>query len=874
MRKNADPKLWTNESAIAIGIRNIGTSITSSVKKESDLKKIEGKVFAELRDTEEGRRFIAQDLMRLTEMAKQRDASISTKGNPFIFYVKFFNEEDKNTVINFNQKAFEFTKMPYEWGQEKGGKNKKEYEKAKAEYEKARDEILKIKASREGAGDKGRAMLEVLEIDNAIQMEQLLNTHPEFEKALADFGRSAGGKEMVKTAGNFLQTITGGKNLTNKLLIAGGFSARMLARGAVALSGATIITAFAAPVIGGVVGGLRGVLRANKTLDEREKQARHGQKDTTKEKVRMVDVAPLTNGLEKMAHQAEMATSDEERAKILGKLAVVIEYAQEQIEKGQVNFGDAKSALANQFNFVNNLNRALVLKEMNIEKTNMELKKRIDGLIETQGNKIDWKIYQARNTFIKKQAIKGAAMGAGFATLGYGVRWFGEHMGWWGGGQTPTGVRGTVTQPAGGTRVLAESAGGKAPITYDTSEGFIERTKSWMSGHGGFWETEKEKLNHEEMARNLKSILQKDIPKPPPPATSSVIASNLHEDIKINLMVVHKGEGVEHTFIRQIEHNPKLAQELGFKGDIKDAKALRVFAGREAHVVATQTGYVDNAGHEVRVMEADKVAYELKAENGHPIVIEKTIDGKILGIYDDKEGYEFGKNPDNPYEKEINTTQQPIKIPATPPGEIHQTAEPPAAPEPTPPTVEEATATVLKKYPPTKTPEAAIAAGRGAYGGNIQYGTTSSAYGTNTGPGYDINPEGIREHGEHFLGLTPEQNDFLNHHMEFVGKNPFHLTGEKLIETYEVYKENIANIFRDNTEIEIWKDIKDMKASEFLQSKDYKGSNIMNYFHELQEVTKLKPKGGIITRAETTNEYIIRALQKIAKLGKLKQFRP
>ncbi len=94
--------------------------------------------------------------------------------------------------------------------------------------------------------------------------------------------------------------------------------------------------------------------------------------------------------------------------------------------------------------------------------------------------------------------------------------------------------------------------------------------------------------------------------------------------------IVHKGEGIENVFIRQIEHDPKLAQSLGFHGKPED---LHAFAQREAHVLAFKEGYVDNKGHEIYVSEGDKVAYEIKVDNGHAIIEERSVaDNSILNI--------------------------------------------------------------------------------------------------------------------------------------------------------------------------------------------------------------------------------------------------
>jgi hypothetical protein len=117
-----------------------------------------------------------------------------------------------------------------------------------------------------------------------------------------------------------------------------------------------------------------------------------------------------------------------------------------------------------------------------------------------------------------------------------------------------------------------------------------------------------------------------------------------HEAEQMQDATIHKGEGIENAFIKQIEHNHGLAEQLakesGFKGDLNDAKVLHEFAGREAHVLAIKEGYVDNAGHEVWIKEGNKVAFEIKMENGHVTVLEKTVDGEIIGAH--HEGDKFG----------------------------------------------------------------------------------------------------------------------------------------------------------------------------------------------------------------------------------------
>jgi len=172
-----------------------------------------------------------------------------------------------------------------------------------------------------------------------------------------------------------------------------------------------------------------------------------------------------------------------------------------------------------------------------------------------------------------------------------------------------------------------------------------------------------------------------------------------------------------------------------------------------------------------------------------------------------------------------------------------------------------------------ETPPIRQATVRGAYGSNKEYGTTSRAYGTNTGPGYDINPEGIRAPGEFSPGLSARDNLTLRTHPEFVQNNPFHLTEEKLIEAYRVHEKNIAHIFQSHSSgMKAWEDMKNLEARELLENKNPDPNNLlMSYIQKLHNITKVPPRGGVIRQAETAEHYIARALQWAAKIGKLSQ---
>lgn len=90
----------------------------------------------------------------------------------------------------------------------------------------------------------------------------------------------------------------------------------------------------------------------------------------------------------------------------------------------------------------------------------------------------------------------------------------------------------------------------------------------------------------------------------------------------IDAATVRKGEGIEHSFIRQLTAYPQIVEgvtlkigekdyDLTYQGDEDDAKAVKKWAGRTAHLIAIFAGYADKTGKQVRVKAADKVAYGL-----------------------------------------------------------------------------------------------------------------------------------------------------------------------------------------------------------------------------------------------------------------------
>ena len=351
--------------------------------------------------------------------------------------------------------------------------------------------------------------------------------------------------------------------------------------------------------------------------------------------------------------------------------------------------------------------------------------------------------------------------------------------------------------------------------------------------------------------------------------------------------VVHQGQGVEHALIRQIENNPKLAQELGYTGDIDDKAALHAFAGKEAHVIALDTGYADNAGHEIRVAEADKVAYELKTENGQPVVTERTVDGTVTDMHHvgdkfetEREKYEYqyqktppmespvmGASPNVAVENEIGRDAfrdvrfgenlQEHAITSNIPAEHHFRTE-------------EAIRTQLgEQYKSIDTTKIAPEGGnilgdnpipRPQPGGVIWKG--ESAEESNTGPL-------IVSHG-----IT---NGLVGNH--------FALGTESLKEVNNLYEHNLHTIFpaaSGEFSLAPWiTDFSHRDAHHLLENSMEANATdpnspfdqMVHYMHKLKDLAPdIKPRNGFLgIGKEDAAHWIARALQSLAKNGKLDQ---
>ncbi len=816
--------------------------VVNSIFRETDLKDLEKKVFEKLKDSFEGRELIRKDLEIICKRVSAQKVEQNSTGEAFVFYLD--NELHTPEEATFNSKANEFAKIPYEWGQEGGGKHKKVYGKARAEYQKAREELLRI-AGTKSPEERERTLLTLLEADNAVLMEQLLNTHPEFEEALDDFGKSAGGKEIIKTGWNFLQTLTGGKNTTNKLIAAGGFGARMLARGAAVTSGTTIITAIAAPIIGGAVGGLRGRIRANETLDEKLKGARHGKKDESKEAANTVSAENLSKRLEDLIRAYEQEPTmwfrggdqegevlladgkavDRKESKLVShnridQLKRRIEFTRSKIEAGLVDFGDAKKALNNQYKLIENLNRALVIGATLEDTTRKDIDARLEQFLSYKHDNI----IAAQNAFIKKQMWKGVAMGAGFATAGYTLRYVGEHLGWWG------------ENGAGGVTKKIETPG-------SGSHGSLDKSIKLTSSHGG--EQEKIELvsSHDHTTPKVDTVKLvashgKDETEILSPSETTAPAITFTEQ---SIKFEHGTGGIQGVIDLRAQikgRYPDLSKAPQSVQDfMKEPNATKLAIKLGLFQPGTEDGKESALIGEGSVLKFD--------EHGN-LSLHNTLNGKentlIHGNSAEVEKY-HGNMFDSDHSAQVHIEPSPdeqiVKIPE---GAKSYPIDHPANPE-----VAAARAKVLVGMEEAASKQQA---------GSTAAETAQAEHVTTAKPGR--------------VNMLEEYKNIRKGNSHFA-KNPFDLTPANLVDAYETHQRNIKFLFPED-KIGDWEALKKLKAKDWVQggaiSDDF--DPFTKYLNKLSNATGLDPRGWRLFGGYETNEsYIERALQKAASLRKL-----
>lgn len=406
----------SNQYSQKVSKTNFFGRIWLGIKKDFEIAKL-GKSEAE-KAVSGGIDFHKETLSQLIEGVKGQDLKVKiVEGGKL--EAQYLNpehlnlsEEEKIKIGEFNKIATEFSRMPEEYSfGTADGKSKNKYNEVRCGYDKKVEEVLVI-LHKHGSSDS-EAMLYMNTKDREIKLNQFLNISPDAEKELTNMKEKSAWSATV------------GKVLTERVIYAGvGALTRTISVAMPLAVGASFGAALA--------GGIFSVRRASGELKEREIKNRKGVEDKSGQAKNFIDCAVLEEKLLDSMNKLKSAdVVGEERKKIVNSLKMRIDYTQDKISKGLVNWGGNNESIGNRYSLIKKLSEVAIQSSFfegdNEKRHQLELK--LGGYLMWR----DKRINKNQRNYIIKQGLKGAGIAAGCAFAGYAIRHFAGE--WFGGGK-------------------------------------------------------------------------------------------------------------------------------------------------------------------------------------------------------------------------------------------------------------------------------------------------------------------------------------------------------------------------------------------------------------------------------------------------------
>ncbi len=578
-------------------------------------------------------------------------------------------------VSDYNEAANRLQSIPYEWSLEKeGSKHRLAYEKALTIYKNIEADVLKIRSY--GIGGEEGAMIRMSELKSEIMLAQLVNTHPDIEEVFSDLNKGASGKDILKT----LARMSGTQNTEKTALAVGGYLLRTGTRYAFGF--------IAAPVVGAVLGGLRAKMRAEDILQMRNKLARAGIQDWSKEASRMMDASMTTRKISFIIKELRKDLPSEVKIKKAQELRRRIEFTEQQLERGLVHFGTQEDALTVQYELLQAINNARIYVAINETEVDTEVNKRVEALLTYKGMKVG----ETQKKYIKDQMKRGAMYGAGFATFGYLLKYLTEHT-----EQIEQSTESNTEKPQQVEEKLVNEDTIKKPvsvakpdeiskpITKDTAQTIVDTKNSAQENiEAANGNTDNQKVSKDNVISKEKSNVQKPFKDVGQDKKSATVKETPETKPKLeaptqknsspvlDLAVVKKGEGVTFAFKQQIDANPELgkalAKQIGYAGKVGTPDFYKV--------LGEKFGYINEKGEWIGVKgTGSDTAYQFEKQGNGYVVNEYHKEGsawvkgeshalgeKFEGSeYENKYEY-FGKNKINSNRENASGILKPEKI--------------------------------------------------------------------------------------------------------------------------------------------------------------------------------------------------------------------
>ncbi len=399
----------------------------------SEKKVLENEKEEEARVRAGGMAVHGEMLAKLVSEMKERgpEANFSAKGELVVNYGKELegmSESCKEALVVFNELAHRESNETYEDNLVRSRKELSEEKKNRSPYEEAKAHLME---EMEKSGISRRKVLEyITDVDSRVTMNQFQTSRPDAINALGD----------IEDRG-FWGTIGKSIGVERGLYTAGGFALRSV--------GTAAFGFIAAPLNAAVIGGFRSWDRAKAELRERDRAQRKGSSLQTETALNMIKADGERGAVEKLhmllervrdidiqmelilADKNEEHTPEEivtltldeeqlrtERAGILKSLTARLEFTEDKLRLGRVNFGEEESV--NQYNLLRALAEAKIrLQEVDFDGVNgVKKEELLDARIDRFLNFKEEKISKIRRKYVRREVAEGALIAGGYGLLG------------------------------------------------------------------------------------------------------------------------------------------------------------------------------------------------------------------------------------------------------------------------------------------------------------------------------------------------------------------------------------------------------------------------------------------------------------------------
>ncbi len=340
----------------------------------------------------------------------------------------------------FNQAATRLQHIPPEWESQSATKSQRNAARAAKELYDAEKMRCMGYFEKHDYENTGKFFGTMSDIDNKVELNRVMNAHPDNEMVLNNLYRDSKGKvlDSVMRAGKdvFVKEHRG-------YYAAAGWGAR----------GATqyfdVINFASAGAISGIIGAFRGVAKGRKMIRENEAAMRRGAENKLGKKENESKLGSIINS-HMDVKMTELRDNKEEggRKGYLEKVndisekikaaslagdtkgvelftAMLNNRVRDTIEKakaGKISFGNKSERLANQMMLLGKIRESEAYAAAGNPEAKKGYEQRMNALMDMSYGKQDLAEKKARMKFISKHAAKNAALGALFGGAGYAAR--------------------------------------------------------------------------------------------------------------------------------------------------------------------------------------------------------------------------------------------------------------------------------------------------------------------------------------------------------------------------------------------------------------------------------------------------------------------